>query len=107
MLSLLSPFFCFLLWIEVHNGPSEMPLSKISSLWWILHLCTLPVLHHNLLSCCWRIKDISTYDLQAYEPTPFSPRYSLGSLSIRIARGLQAFDLLLLLTYPNPNLWLN
>jgi hypothetical protein len=28
---------------------------------------------------CWRIKDISTYDQQAYGPTPFSPRDSQGS----------------------------
>jgi hypothetical protein len=28
---------------------------------------------------CWRIKDVSTYDLQAYGPTPFSPRDSQGS----------------------------
>jgi hypothetical protein len=28
---------------------------------------------------CWRIKDISTYDPQAYGPTPFSPRDSQGS----------------------------
>jgi hypothetical protein len=28
---------------------------------------------------CWRIKDVSTYDPQAYRPTPFSPRDSQGS----------------------------
>jgi hypothetical protein len=28
---------------------------------------------------CWRIKDVSTYDPQAYKPTPFSPRDSQGS----------------------------
>jgi hypothetical protein len=28
---------------------------------------------------CWRIKDVSTYDPQAYGPTPFSPRDSQGS----------------------------
>jgi hypothetical protein len=28
---------------------------------------------------CWRIKDVSLYDPQAYEPTPFSPRDSQGS----------------------------
>jgi hypothetical protein len=28
---------------------------------------------------CWRIKDLSTYDPQAYERTPFSPRDSQGS----------------------------
>jgi hypothetical protein len=28
---------------------------------------------------CWRIKHVSTYDPQAYEPTPFSPRDSQGS----------------------------
>jgi hypothetical protein len=27
----------------------------------------------------WRIKDVSTYNPQAYGPTPFSPRDSLGS----------------------------
>jgi hypothetical protein len=27
---------------------------------------------------CWRIKDLSTYDPQAYGPTPFSPRDSQG-----------------------------
>jgi hypothetical protein len=53
---------------------------------------------------CWRIKLISTYDPQAYVPTPFSPRRFPRFLSIRGARGLQAFDLALLLTYPNPNL---
>jgi hypothetical protein len=31
------------------------------------------------VSPCWRIKDVSTYDPQAYGPTPFSPRDSLGS----------------------------
>jgi hypothetical protein len=28
---------------------------------------------------CWRIKDVSTYDPQAYGPTPFSPQDSQGS----------------------------
>jgi hypothetical protein len=28
---------------------------------------------------CWGIKDVSTYDSQAYGPTPFSPRDSHGS----------------------------
>jgi hypothetical protein len=28
---------------------------------------------------CWRIKDVSTYDPQAYGPTPYSPRDSQGS----------------------------
>jgi hypothetical protein len=28
---------------------------------------------------CWRIKDVSTYDPQAYGPTPFSPWNSQGS----------------------------
>jgi hypothetical protein len=28
---------------------------------------------------CWWIKDVSTYDPQAYGPTPFSPRDSQGS----------------------------
>jgi hypothetical protein len=28
---------------------------------------------------CWRIKVVSTYDPQAYGPTPFSPRDSQGS----------------------------
>jgi hypothetical protein len=28
---------------------------------------------------CWRIKDVSLYDPQAYGPTPFSPRDSQGS----------------------------
>jgi hypothetical protein len=28
---------------------------------------------------CWRIKDVSTYDPQAYGPTPFSPLDSQGS----------------------------
>jgi hypothetical protein len=27
---------------------------------------------------CWRTKDVSTYDPQAYEPTPFSPWDSQG-----------------------------
>jgi hypothetical protein len=31
------------------------------------------------LSPCWRIKDVSTYNPQAYGPTPFSPRDSQGS----------------------------
>jgi hypothetical protein len=46
--------------------------------------------HHNLffifhsffvllLRTCWRIKLVTTYDLQAYGPTPFSPRDSQGS----------------------------
>jgi hypothetical protein len=28
---------------------------------------------------CWRIKDVSLYDPQATDPTPFSPRDSEGS----------------------------
>jgi hypothetical protein len=31
------------------------------------------------IAFCWQIKDVSTYDLQAYEPITFSPRDSLGS----------------------------
>jgi hypothetical protein len=31
------------------------------------------------VNTCWRIKDVSTYDQQAYGPTPFSPRNSQGS----------------------------
>jgi hypothetical protein len=29
-------------------------------------------------SQCWQIKDVSTYNPQAYGPTPFSPRDSQG-----------------------------
>jgi hypothetical protein len=40
-------------------------------------------------------KLVSTYDPQAYGPTPFSSREFPRFLSIRGARGLQAFDLAL------------
>jgi hypothetical protein len=33
----------------------------------------------SFLQKCWRIKLVSTYDPQAYGPTPFSPRDSQGS----------------------------
>jgi hypothetical protein len=39
---------------------------------------------------------ITSYDPQAYEPTPSSPRGFPRFLSIRGARGLHAFDLALL-----------
>jgi hypothetical protein len=42
---------------------------------------------------CWRIKLESTYDLQVYGPTPFSPQGFARFLSIREARGSLAFDL--------------
>jgi hypothetical protein len=35
--------------------------------------------HGGGLGQCWRIKDVSLYDPQAYEPTPFSPWDSQGS----------------------------
>jgi hypothetical protein len=47
------------------------------------------------------MKLVSTYDPQAYGPTPFSPRGFPRFLSIRGAWELQVFDLALLLTYPN------
>jgi histone deacetylase 1/2 len=40
-----------------------------------------------MLSDCWWIKLVSTYDPQAYGPTPFSPRGFPRFLSIRGARG--------------------
>jgi hypothetical protein len=33
----------------------------------------------GIVTQCWRIKDVSTYNLQAYGPTPFSPWDSQGS----------------------------
>jgi hypothetical protein len=36
-------------------------------------------LNCSMMQLCWRIKDVSTYDPQAYGPTPFSPRDSQGS----------------------------
>jgi hypothetical protein len=50
----------------------------------------------NLLCVCWRIKLVSTYDPQAYGPTPFSPREFPRFLSIRGARGLLALNQVLI-----------
>jgi hypothetical protein len=41
---------------------------------------------------CWRIKDVSLYDPQAYGPHTFFTTGFPRFLSIRGARGLQAFD---------------
>jgi hypothetical protein len=56
---------------------------------------------------CWWIKLISTYDPQAYRPTPFSPQDSLGSCQSAEKRDYKRLIHLYLLTYPNPNLRLN
>jgi hypothetical protein len=59
------------------------------------------------LDTCWRIKDVWTYDPQAYGPTPFSPRDSLGSCQSAEQGDYKRLIYLHSLTYPNPNLWLN
>jgi hypothetical protein len=41
-------------------------------------LCEEYIREHRLADC-WRIKDVSTYDPQAYGPAPFSPQDSHGS----------------------------
>jgi hypothetical protein len=46
---------------------------------------------------------MSLYDLQAYGPHTFFTTGFPRSLSIRGARGLQAFNLLLRTSYSNPN----
>jgi hypothetical protein len=46
----------------------------------------------DVVSFCWRIKDVSLYDLQAYGPHTFFTTGFPRFLSIRGARGLQAFD---------------
>jgi hypothetical protein len=49
-----------------------------------------------VLALCWWIKLVSTYDPQAYRPTPFSPRGFPRFLSIRGARGLLALNQVLI-----------
>jgi hypothetical protein len=39
----------------------------------------IALLQKKAIHKCWQIKDVSTYDPQAYRPTPFSPRDSQGS----------------------------
>jgi hypothetical protein len=56
----------------------------------------------SYLTYYWRIKLISTYDMQAYGPTPFSPRGFPRFLSIRGARGFHTFDLPLLTNLSKP-----
>jgi hypothetical protein len=56
----------------------------------------------SAFASCWRIKLVCTYDPQAYEPTPSSPRGFPRFLSIRGARGLHAFDLTLLTNLSKP-----
>jgi hypothetical protein len=51
--------------------------------------------------CRW-IKDVSTYDPQAYGPTPFSPRDSLGSCQSTEQGDYKRLIYLCLLTYTNP-----
>jgi hypothetical protein len=48
---------------------------------------------------CWRINDVSLYDSQVYEPHTFFTTGFPRFLSIRGARGLQAFDLPLHTSY--------
>jgi hypothetical protein len=55
----------------------------------------------------WRIKFVSTYDPQAYGPTPFSPRDSLGSCQSAEQGDYKRLIYLYLLNYPNHNLRLN
>jgi hypothetical protein len=67
---------------------------------------TITNTHKHLMSCqshCWWIKDVSLYDPQAYRPHTFFTTGFLRFLSIRGARGLQAFDLPLHTSYSNPN----
>jgi hypothetical protein len=56
---------------------------------------------------CWRIKNVSTYNLQAYGPKHSSPRDSLGSCQSAEQEDYKRLIYLYLLTYPNPNLRLN
>jgi hypothetical protein len=58
--------------------------------------------HHlgeERIELCWRIKDVSLYDPQAYGPHTFFTTGFPRFLSIRGARGLQAFNLLLRTSY--------
>jgi hypothetical protein len=89
-----------LLSIQIMNHWSIFTLKII----WIIDMLSGLNLSKLFLMLCWRIKLVSTYDPQAYGPTPFSPRGFPRFWSIWRSRGLQAFDLALLLTYPNPNL---
>jgi hypothetical protein len=52
-----------------------------------------------LAAGCWRIKDVSLYDPQAYGPHTFFTTGFPRFLSIFGARGLQAFNLLLRTSY--------
>jgi hypothetical protein len=63
--------------------------------------------HDRFEDNCWRIKLVSTYNPQAYGPTPFSPRDSLGSCQSAEQGNYKRLIYLYLLTYPNPNLQLN
>jgi hypothetical protein len=67
------------------QNPTEFILCQ-----WSL-LCGQPGI--SSLSHCWRIKDVSLYDPQAYGTHTFFTMGFRRFLSIRGARGLQAFDL--------------
>jgi hypothetical protein len=66
----------------VHSSPilrscgwSPIGGSRFSRWLWGGEFLEIP----SILGLCWRIKLVSTYDPQAYGPTPFSPRDSQGS----------------------------
>jgi hypothetical protein len=101
-------------WAGCHTHPptlSTLRLSKplapvrlpTSSIPWL----PIPPLHLSnpvflFLAVCWRIKDVSTYDPQAYEPTPFSPWDSLGSCQSAEQGDYKRLIYLYALTYRNP-----
>jgi hypothetical protein len=70
-------------------SPSSYPLSILNSRWKAitpratssLNFLSVSTLPSPVMPAghYWRIKDVSTYDPQAYGPTPFSPRDSQGS----------------------------
>jgi hypothetical protein len=64
---------------------------------------TLSLSQGKTIGCCWRIKDVSLYDPQAYGPHTFFTTGFPRFLLIRGARGLQAFDLPSHSSYSNSN----
>jgi hypothetical protein len=66
---------CVGTWIKAIFPFSTLSLKK----WYLTSMCFVLECSTGFFATCWRIKDVSLYDLQAYRPTSFSPRDSQGS----------------------------
>jgi hypothetical protein len=91
--------FCTLLYTNYHRWGLFVIVSKY------VHMRSYfeVFIKRNPMCNCWQIKDVSLYDPQAYGPHTFFTTGFLRFLSIRRARGLQAFDLPLRSSYSNSN----